>query len=88
VFVGWVVASPFRRLPNGADVELTYSWGQNLLASTTAVIGVALLVAGVVVGRSRRPATGAATGTGAGAHAQGAADVGVRAGSGSGPRGS
>jgi alpha-1,2-mannosyltransferase len=53
VFVGWVVASPFRRLPNGADVELTYSWAQNLLASTTALIGVALLVAGLLVGRRR-----------------------------------
>jgi alpha-1,2-mannosyltransferase len=86
VFVGWVVASPFRRLPNGADVELTYTGGQNLLASTTALIGVALLLAGLVVGRSPRPAAGAATG--AGADAQPAPDVDVRARSGSGPRGS
>ena len=52
VFVGWVVASPFRRLPNGADVELTWTWGQNLLASVTALLGVGLLVASVCV---RRP---------------------------------
>ncbi|WP_375426718.1 glycosyltransferase 87 family protein [uncultured Friedmanniella sp.] len=49
LFVGWVVASPFRRLPNGADVELTWSWGQNLLASTTLLLGVALLVAALLV---------------------------------------
>lgn len=52
VFVGWVVASPFRRLPNGADVELTWTWGQNLLASTTAVLGVALLVGSLAVVRA------------------------------------
>jgi alpha-1,2-mannosyltransferase len=45
LFVGWVVASPFRRLPNGADVELTWTWGQNLLASVTALLGLTLLVA-------------------------------------------
>ena len=44
VFIGWVVASPFRRLPNGADVELTWTWDQHLLASVTALLGVALLV--------------------------------------------
>ncbi|SDS93007.1 alpha-1,2-mannosyltransferase [Friedmanniella luteola] len=52
-FVGWVVASPFRRLPNGADVELQWTAAQHALASTTAVLGVALLVGGVVVGRRR-----------------------------------
>jgi alpha-1,2-mannosyltransferase len=85
VFVGWVVASPFRRLPNGADVELTYTWGQNLLASTTALIGVALLVAALAVGRSPRVGGQAAAGA-AVAGSERAADV--RAGSGSGPRGS
>jgi alpha-1,2-mannosyltransferase len=45
LFVGWVIASPFRRLPNGADVELTWTWGQNLLASVTALLGLTLLVA-------------------------------------------
>lgn len=50
-FVGWVVASPFRRLPNGADVELTWSWSQNLLASVTALLGVGLLAGAVVAGR-------------------------------------
>lgn len=61
VFLGWVVASPFRRLPNGADVELTWSWGQNLLASTTALLGIALLVASVVVSRPSRGAVGPST---------------------------
>jgi len=51
VFVGWVVASPFRRLPNGADVELTWSWDQHLLASVTALLGVAVLLASVFVAR-------------------------------------
>jgi alpha-1,2-mannosyltransferase len=49
LFVGWVIASPFRRLPNGADVELTWTWGQNLLASITLLIGLALLVAALLV---------------------------------------
>ncbi len=52
IFVGWVVAAPFRRLPNGADVELDWTGGQNLLASTTAVLGVALLVGSLRVGRA------------------------------------
>ena len=43
VFVGWVVGAPFRRLPNGADVELHWTWSQHLLASVTAILGVALL---------------------------------------------
>ncbi|MFL6063447.1 MAG: glycosyltransferase 87 family protein [Friedmanniella sp.] len=54
-FVGWVVASPFRRLPNGADVELTWSWSQNLLASLTVLLGLGLLVAACAV-----PLTGSA----------------------------
>lgn len=59
VFVGWVVASPFRRLPNGADVELQWSAGQHALASTTAVLGVALLAGAVVVAdRTVPPADG------------------------------
>ena len=41
VFVGWVAAAPFRRLPNGADVELQWTWSQHLLASVTAILGVA-----------------------------------------------
>jgi len=48
-FVGWVVASPFRRLPNGGDVELTWSWSQNLVASVTFLLGVGLLVAACAV---------------------------------------
>ena len=62
VFVGWVVAAPFRRLPNGGDVELTWSWSQNLMASTTVLLGVALLVGGVVAAhhRENRPRSTAA----------------------------
>lgn len=56
LFVGWVVVSPYRRLPNGGDLELTWTAGQHLLASVTAVLGVALLLAAALVGR-RLPAT-------------------------------
>jgi len=53
LFIGWVVVAPFRRLPNGADVELTWSWSQNLMASTTALLGAGLIVASIVVARRR-----------------------------------
>jgi alpha-1,2-mannosyltransferase len=54
VFVGWVIVSPFRRLPNGGDLELQWTAGQHLLASVTAVLGVVLLLAAALVGR-RQP---------------------------------
>lgn len=54
LFVGWVVVAPFLRLPNGADVELTWSWSQNLLASITAVLGTALLVTSIAVAQRHR----------------------------------
>lgn len=53
LFVGWVVASPFRRLPNGADLELQWTGAQHALASTTAVLGTALLVGSVLVAGGR-----------------------------------
>jgi len=53
LFVGWVVASPFLRLPHGADVELEWTWDRHLMASTTALLGLALLVGGLVAGRRR-----------------------------------
>lgn len=57
-WVAWVVAAPFTRLPNGADVELTYTWGQNLLDAVTTVLGIALLLAALLaaVGGGRRAA--------------------------------
>jgi alpha-1,2-mannosyltransferase len=55
LFIGWVIVSPFRRLPNGADLELTWTWSQNALASVTAVLGVALLVASIGLARRRPP---------------------------------
>ncbi len=48
-FVVWVAVAPFTRLPNGGDVELLWTWDQQLLASVTAIVGVALLVGAVVV---------------------------------------
>lgn len=59
-FVGWVVVEPFRNLPNGGDVELQWSAGQNLLASITALLGLALLVAALVLGRRTYTRTAAA----------------------------
>lgn len=62
VFVGWVAASPrgltddTRRLPNGADLELLWTWSEHAVASVTAVVGVAFLVVAVVATRGVRPA--------------------------------
>ena len=55
LFVGWVVVSPYRRLPNGGDLELQWTAGQHLLAAVTALLGIALLIAAIVVGRQIRP---------------------------------
>lgn len=67
VFVGWVIAqlpivpAPLRRLPNGADLELQWTWWQHTLASVTAILGVGLLITSVVAAkRLRRPARGSA----------------------------
>jgi len=54
VIVGWLIASPFRQLPNGADVELTWTWPQHALASVTAVLGVGWLAAAVAVAADQR----------------------------------
>jgi alpha-1,2-mannosyltransferase len=43
VFVGWVTAAPFTRLPLGDAVELAYSGWQQALASFTALSGAAFL---------------------------------------------
>ena len=65
LFVGWVVVAPFTGLPNGADVELQWSWSQHLLASITTVLGLALLAGAISIARprvltifARRPARG------------------------------
>ncbi|MGI8459334.1 MAG: glycosyltransferase 87 family protein [Propionibacteriaceae bacterium] len=62
VFVGWVVAAPYKRLPNGADVELTYTWGQNLLDSVTLLLGLTLLLVGLAVAVRRQSPTSDADG--------------------------
>ncbi|GAA2108788.1 glycosyltransferase 87 family protein [Microlunatus panaciterrae] len=54
IFVGWVVAAPFKKLPNGGDVELSWSWSQNLLASVTAILGITVIVASIVLQLQRR----------------------------------
>jgi alpha-1,2-mannosyltransferase len=53
LFVGWVVLAPFIGLPNGANVELQWSWSQHLLASITAAVGVALLAGAIAIARPR-----------------------------------
>ena len=53
LFVGWVFVAPFTHLPNGADVELRWSWLQHLLASITAVVGLALLASAIMIARPR-----------------------------------
>ena len=53
LFVGWVVLAPFTGLPNGADVELQWTWSQHLLASITTLIGLALLAGAISIARPR-----------------------------------
>ncbi|MGI3783926.1 MAG: glycosyltransferase 87 family protein [Janthinobacterium lividum] len=55
LFAGWVAVEPFQNLPNSADVELTWTADQNLLASGTLLLGIAFLVAAVVVALRRAP---------------------------------
>ncbi len=52
-FVGWVTVAPFTDLPNGADVELQWTWSQHVLASITAVAGLFLLASAIVIARPR-----------------------------------
>jgi alpha-1,2-mannosyltransferase len=52
-FVGWVVVAPFTDLPNGADVELQWTWSEHLLASITALLGLALLAGAIQIARPR-----------------------------------
>ena len=53
LFVGWVVVAPFTDLPNGADVELQWTWSQHLLASITAVVGLGLIAGAIAIARPR-----------------------------------
>jgi hypothetical protein len=41
------------KLPSGDDVELQWSWSQHLLASITALAGLALLAGAIIVARPR-----------------------------------
>lgn len=52
MFVVWVAAARFKNLPNGGDVELSYSWEQLLLSSTTTLLGIAVLLGAFVAARS------------------------------------
>jgi alpha-1,2-mannosyltransferase len=69
LFVCWVVVAPFTDLPNGADVELQWTWSQHLLASITTVLGLVLIAGAIIIARPRvqtifaRPASGQRPGT-------------------------
>jgi alpha-1,2-mannosyltransferase len=52
-FVAWVTVAPFTELPNGADVELQWTWSQHVLASVAAVAGLFLLASAIVIARPR-----------------------------------
>ena len=52
-FVCWVVVAPFTDLPNGADVELHWTWSQHLLASITTVVGLVVLAGAILIARPR-----------------------------------
>ncbi len=69
-YVAWGVVAPFKWLPRGDDVELSYSWWQQLVDNIGVVAGVGLLVGAVVIswgswGRDRL--AGAVSGAGGGA---------------------
>jgi alpha-1,2-mannosyltransferase len=66
IFVGWVAVAPFTRLPNGADVELSWTWSQHALASTTAVLGVAFLIATILTRPAPEPSSVPGTSSAAG----------------------
>jgi alpha-1,2-mannosyltransferase len=51
LLVGWVVATPFRRLPSGGDVERQWAWWQHAVGSVTALLGIALILGSIVVAR-------------------------------------
>lgn len=60
LFCGWVAFAPFKKLPGGADVELTYTAEQLFLDSLTTVLGIAFLVICIVAGQRARARHGSA----------------------------
>ena len=48
-YVAWGVVAPFKWLPRGDDVELSYAWWQQLVDNIGVVAGVGLLVGAVVI---------------------------------------
>jgi alpha-1,2-mannosyltransferase len=49
LLVGWVVISPYRILPHSGDLELRWDAFEHGLASVTAGLGLAFLIASVVL---------------------------------------
>lgn len=60
LFAGWVAGGPFLRLPGGGDVELRWHLRQNLLASVSLLLGVALLGSAAALGLANHRARMAA----------------------------
>lgn len=58
LLVGWVTVAPFQRLPSGENAELGWSWWQLAVGSVTAVLGVSVLLASIVVVRRAPPGPG------------------------------
>jgi alpha-1,2-mannosyltransferase len=51
LLVGWVVATPFRRLPSGGDLERSWTWWQHTVGSVTALLGTSLILGSIAVAR-------------------------------------
>lgn len=54
VWVGWVAAAPFKRLPNGGNIELTYPWTRQVLDSAGSGLGVIVILAAAAATFGRR----------------------------------
>ena len=50
-YVAWGAVAPFKWLPRGDDIELTYAWWQQLVDNIGVFAGVGLLVGAVVISR-------------------------------------
>jgi alpha-1,2-mannosyltransferase len=57
LFVGWVVTTPWKFLPDGDNVERDFFWWQNLFAAITPALGCLLLVASLILVWRMAPAS-------------------------------
>ena len=54
VFVGWVVAAPFRGCRTAPTSNCEWTWSQHLLASVTAILGVSMIIGAIVIAQRHR----------------------------------